>query len=204
LDGTLAQVKWEQSTPGTLTGVYTYHYDANGNLIKSTDNPVQETVYTWEGNQITKSERIKNNELVEYNLFGYDEAGNVGEVAQFNKQPNGDFVMSLLFVYLYYTDGNLYKQLTYNPNGSQDIEDFILISTYIYDNYLNVVNPVPMLEIIPNRPTQLNLPHTYRVESNGSDITYQFSYTFDDQGRPTQRTATSGITSEITNYQYFD
>lgn len=204
LDGTLAQVKWEQSTPGTLSGEYTYHYDANGNLMKSTDNPVQETVYTWEGNRITKSERIKNDEVVEYSLFGYDEAGNVGEVAQFNKQPNGDFVMSLLFVYLYYTEGNLYKQLTYNPSGSQNEDDFILISTKTYNNYLDIVNPVPMMEIIPNKKTQLNLPQTYRVEGNGSDVIYQFSYMFDDQGRPTQRTATSGTTSEITNYQYFE
>ncbi len=111
----MAQISWQQASPGASGGLYTYHYDGNGNLIKSTDNPFQETVYTWEGNKIIKSERIKNGELQEYKLYGYDDAGNVGEITEYNKQANGDFVMSFIFVYLYHSDGNIYKRLVYYP-----------------------------------------------------------------------------------------
>jgi YD repeat-containing protein len=202
LDGSVAQIRWQQATPGVISGVYTYHYDDSGKLIKSIDNPVQETRFTWEGDQITKSERVKNGALVEYTLFGYDDAGNVGEVTQYNKQDDGNFVMSMMFVYLYHNDGNVYKRLAYYPGEGED--NFTLISTQTYEDYLDVENPFTMLEILPNKKTQLTLPRTYRLEQNDVDLTYNLSYVFDAQGRPTSRTATSGTTREITNYQYFD
>lgn len=202
LDGTLAKVEWEQATPGTIKGTILYHYDDNGKLLKSIDNAVQETVYIWEGNRIVKSERIKNGVLVEYKLYGYDAAGNVGEVTQYNKPDGGNFVMSLMSVFLYHMDGNIYKQLIYNPNG--DVENPILISTRTYENYLSVANPFTMVEILPNVKSQINLAGTYREEGNGSSFTYDLSYEFDSQGRPTKRISTSGTTSEVANYQYFD
>jgi len=202
LDGTLAKVEWQQATPGASSGEITYEYDENGKLLKSIDNPVQETVYTWEGNRIVKSERIKNGVLMEYKLFGYDDAGNVGEVTEYNKQPDGSFVMSFVFVYLYHTDGNIYKQLTYSE--LPDAEDVEPISIRTYEHYSTIENPFTMVDILPNKKTQLTLPQTYRLEENGFEFNYEFSYEFDSYGRPTKRTASTGTTSEVANYHYFD
>jgi hypothetical protein len=202
LDGNVAKINWQQGTPGVLSGVYTFHYDENGILIKSTDNPVEETLYTWEGDRIVKSERIKNGERVAYSLYGYDDAGNVGEVSQYDKQDDGNFVMSLMFVYLYHNDGNVYKRIVYYPGEGED--NLTLISTQTYESYLDVENPFTMVEILPNKKTQLTLPRSFRLEENGFDLTYNLTYTFDAEGRPTTRTATSGTTREVTNYEYFD
>lgn len=201
-DGTLALINWEQRTPGLLEGTYQFEYDNNGNVIKKTINAVEYKQYIWENNRIVKSETYKNDALKEFTLYGYDDAGNVGEVAVHYKQEDGSFPLSLLFVYLYHIDGNVYKRLAYSPiEGS---EDYNLLSTQTYEHYLNVENPFSMVEILPNMKTQLTLPLSYRVEENGHDITYDFDYEFDDQGRPTLRRATSSTGSEVADYHYFD
>lgn len=201
-DGTLAQIDWEQHTPGLSEGIYQFEYDNAGNVIKETISAVEYKQYLWENNRIVKSETYKNGSLKEFTLYGYDPAGNVGEVAVHYKQEDGSFPLSLLFVYLYHIDGNVYKRLAYSP--IEDSEDFNLLSTQTYEHYLNVENPFSMVEILPNMKTQLTLPSSYRVEENGHDITYDFDYEFDDQGRPTLRRATSSTGSEVATYHYFD
>jgi hypothetical protein len=137
--------------------------------------------------------------LSKYVLYNYDQAGNIGEAAFHYRQPDGSLKMGLLFVYLYYTDGNLYKKMGYNPvNG---LENLSLISTVTYGNYLDVENPFP-LEILPNVNSQPNLPGTYREEANGSDLFFNFTYEFDAIGRPLKRMTTSTRGSETTTYHY--
>ncbi len=201
-DGTLAQIDWEQRTPGLSEGIYQFEYDNAGNVLKETISAVEYKQYLWENNRIVKSETYKNGSLKEFTLYGYDPAGNVGEVAVHYKQEDGSFPLSLLFVYLYHIDGNVYKRLAYSP--IEDSDDFNLLSTQTYEHYLNVENPFSMVEILPNMKTQLTLPLTYRVEENDHDITYEFDYEFDDQGRPTLRRATSSTGSEVATYHYFD
>jgi hypothetical protein len=48
-----------------------------------------------------------------------------------------------------------------------------------------------MVDILPDQKSQNNLPASYRIEENGHDITYQFTYEFDNAGKPLSRTATS-------------
>lgn len=201
-DGSLAVVAWEKNTPGFSSGTYEYFYDAQGKVVKVVDSPMHNNVYTWEGDHIVKEERFKEGVLVKYTLFGYDVAGNIGEVAVHYKQEDGSFPLSLLFVYLYHNDGNVYKRLAYSPIAGKD--DYSLLSTYTFEHYLDVANPFSMVEILPNVHSQPQLPQTYRVEEGGKDILYQFTYEFDDQGRPTKRMAASTVGSEVAYYHYFD
>jgi hypothetical protein len=174
------------------------HYH-QGRLHKMVENANRETYYIWEGNRIVKEEQYTNGLLSKYVLYNYDQAGNIGEAAFHYRQPDGSLKMGLLFVYLYFTDGNLYKKMAYNPiEGS---EEYSLISTITYDNYLDAANPFP-LEILPTVNPQPKLPGSFSEEGNGHYNVYNFSYEFDGDGRPLKRTAVSAGTSEVTTYTY--
>ncbi len=199
--GRLSTVHFEQHTPGYSEGTHSYFYDAAGKVVKVVESPVREVMFLWDGERIVKTEEYTNNVLTKYTLFGYDASGNVGESALYHRQPDGQYKMSFLFVYLYKTDGNLYKQLTYLPIDGSD--DYSLHGTRTYEDYLDVENPFPMVEILPNQSTQPKLPSSYRVEENGHDILYQFSYEFSEEGKPVKRTATSPSGSETAYYEYY-
>jgi len=199
--GRLSLVRWEKNTPNFSEGTINYVYNASGQVVKQIESAVNETAFLWENGKVIKDEEYKNGVLTKYTLYGYDAAGNVGEVAVHHRQPNGEYKMSFLFVYLYKVDGNLYKQLVHTPVEGSD--DYTLIATRTYDNYLDVENPFPMVEILPHMTTQPQLPTTYRVEENGHDILYQLSYEFSEDGKPVKRTATSPSGSETAYYEYY-
>lgn len=201
-DGTLARINWQKRTPTLSEGVIKYEYDSNGKVIKRIDNPVDEVFYRWEGNQIIKEETYRDGVLKQVNTYGYDAAGNIGEVGFHYRQEDGSFSLSLLFVYLYHNDGNIYKRLAYAPKSDSD--EYTLLSTQTYEFYLDITNPFSMVEVLPNVQSQPRLPLTYRVEEGGKDIHYRFFYEFDDKGRPTQRQASSSVGSETAYYHYFE
>ncbi|MBA4144512.1 MAG: hypothetical protein C0523_02020 [Cytophaga sp.] len=202
VSGRIKEVHWEQNTPGTLKGVDHYQYDNSGKLIGMKLNAVDQVVFTWEENRIVKKERFRENVLKEYSLYGYDQAGNIGEVSDYYVQKDGSMPMSFRFVYLYYNDGNLYKQLTYQPIEGKD-EEYVLISTKTYEHYINISNPFTMVNILPNVNSQPNLATTYRIEANGTNTLYELSYELDEEGKPIRRTARSGNTSEKVSYYYY-
>lgn len=200
-DGTISKVYWDQYTPGHTGGIYSYVYNATGKLEKIIRSSVREEIFLREGDTIVKAEEYTNNILTKYTLYGYDGAGNVAEAAVHHRQPDGTFVLSMLFVYLYHTDHNVYKALTYAiPAGS---DDQVLVSTKTFDNYLEVENPFPMVEVLPDQKAQNKLPSSYRVEENGHDITYQLTYQLSSEGKPLSRTATSPSGSETAQYEYY-
>ncbi|MFZ5972020.1 MAG: hypothetical protein ACOYXA_10555 [Bacteroidota bacterium] len=197
--GNLSKILWEQYTPHYQGGSYTYEY-VNGRLHKMVENANRESYYVWEGDRIVKEEQYTHGLLTRLVEYGYDQAGNIGEALFSYRQPNGEMKAGLLNVYLYFTDGNVYKKMVYSP--AEDGEP-VLIGTHTYDNYMALENPFPMVEILPNVNAQPNLPTTYRYEGNGQDNTYQLTYQFGADGLPTSRTASSPSGSETTVYEYY-
>lgn len=200
--GQVSRITWEQSAPGnTVTSTDTYEYDALGNVVKMVSSDFTETIYSWENGQIVKEESFKDGVLKKYILYGYDNAGNVGESAIHYRQPNGELKFSMLIVFLYREDGNIYKQINYSPiEGS---EEYNLLSTKTFENYSIKENPFTMVEILPNKKTQPNLPLSYRLEEGGHNILYQLTYQFNEAGKPTTRTATSTIGTDVAFYEYY-
>lgn len=200
-DGRISKVHWEQGAPGNhVGGVYTYVYDANGQLNKIVKYAGREEIFIREGGRIIKSEEYTNNVLTKYTLYGYDAAGNVGEAAVHYRQPDGTLKLSSIFVYLYHFDHNLYKILTHSVVDG--FEEPVLNNTKTYDHYIDVENQFP-LEILPGQKSQNKLPGSFRLEEGGQDITYQFTYQFSTEGRPLSRTATSPSGSETAYYEYY-
>lgn len=196
--GNVSKLHWENNT---LSGTYIYHYNESDQLIRIVESAFVERIFTWENGRITKVEKFDDGVLKQQILYGYDDAGNVGEALHYYRQPSGEMKPGLLFVYLYYLNGNIYKQLTYNPiEGS---EEYPLISTRAYENYLDKENPYLTVEILPNVNAQPNLPGTLRTEENGFDILHQFWYEFDANGRPIKRTTTSTTGNDVATYQYY-
>jgi hypothetical protein len=198
LDGKIERITWVDAFPGQTTGERLYFYNGTGRIEKVVMSPVTHILYLHENGRIVKAEEYDNNELDRYTLYGYDAAGNIGEVAIYDRQSDGSFVFSLDFVYLYFNDGNLYKKMAYHPvaNGEP-----VLLSTDTYENYIDKVNPFP-IEIIHGQPIQSKLPSSYRHETGTQILNYSFSYEFLQDGRPSRRTV-SGPSSETTTYEYY-
>ncbi len=197
--GRISKVTWEQYTPAYIGGTYRYIYQGD-QLEKMVSSDGSETLYTYANGRIVKADKYKNGILKQTSMYGYDPAGNVGEVAEFYRQPSGEMKLGMLFVYLYYLDGNVYKQLVYDPNGD---EDPTLISSRTYSDYLDQPNHFPAIEILPNQPAQSKLPGSYRLEENGNDIQFTFTYEFDADGRMRKRTASSSSNREVTVYSFY-
>jgi hypothetical protein len=198
--GNVSKIIWEQNK---LVGTDTYHYDETGKLIKISESPTVETRFqNDERGRIILSEKFNANLMEKYTIYTYDEAGNVGEAAVFSRKPSsGEYVMSVLIVYLYYYNtGTLSKILTYYPIPGK--EDYELIQEETYHYYLNnhPVNPFPMVDILPGINVQKRYPSNYFLSRDGQENNYAFSYVFNDQGLPVMRTNGNW---EVTTYQYY-
>jgi YD repeat-containing protein len=199
--GQIARVIWEQNA---LSGTDTYHYDETGKLTKISESPTVETRFQRDAQgRIILSEKFNAGLLKTYSIYSYDEVGNVGEVAVFNRQPSGEYVMSTIFLYFYYYNSNhLYKRLTYYPLPGT--EDFDLIQEETYEYYIKPShypnNPFPMIEILPGISAQPFYPSKYILSRDGQVFTYPMSYVFNDLDLPTRRTTTA---NEVTTYEYY-
>ncbi len=199
--GRIHKVHVESATPAKSTRTETYFYNAAGEVEKINKYPNIDEVFTWQNNRIIKSENINYGELKSYTEYDYDDFGNVSATATYYKQPDGQFKLGTLLGYLYFTDGNLYRALTYVP--APDGDEPILLSTRTYEGYIDAANPFPMVDILPTVKTQTKLPSTYRVEENGVDLLYELSYEFRADGLVGKRTATGKQTSETAVYLYY-
>jgi hypothetical protein len=195
--GLIANVNWSQNA---TSGSDTYHYNLLDMLVKKTSSDFSETTYFYEG-RITKEETVKDGVIKKYVLYGYDQAGNVGEASFYYRQPSGELLLGLVNVYLYYTNGNLYKKLVYYPH--QDSEELTLIQEETYEHYIQKFNPFP-IEIIPGVPAQTGLPTKYTYTNNGETFTYTFDYEFNDNDQVTKRISVrNNLMTDVTQYLYY-
>ena len=111
------------------------------------------------------------------------------------------FLKGLFTIYLYFSDGNLYKSLTYQESG--DPEEPHLISTKTYDNYIDVENLFPMTEVLPGVRMQTKLATSYRLEEGETDMTYEMWYEFRPDGLPAKRIATTAGETQTAVYHYY-
>jgi len=199
--GDIKQVHIETSAPANSTRIETYFYNAQKQIVKINTHPQIDMVFTWTNGKITKSETIDHGITNKYTLFEYDNFGNVSGAANYYRQPNGQFKLGSLMGYLYFTDRNLYKSLYYIPKEGSD--DYTLISTRTYEGYIDAENPFPMVDIHPAVKTQRKLPSSYRIEENGADLRYNFTYEFRNDGLVSKRIATGSQTSETATYLYY-
>lgn len=195
-DGLIDKVRWKNETPNETTGTDTYFY-SEGKIARINYYPGRDAYFLWENGRIRSSEILENGIRKSYSEYDYDAAGNIGAIQEFTLQPNGEYVQSYVYIYLYFNDGNLYKQLTYIPTELP--EEYELTSTRTHENYLDKPNEFPVNEIVPTVRAQVNLPGSFRIEQGTTDLTYLFSYEFDSEGRVTRR-ATNG---EVTTYTYY-
>lgn len=197
-DGRIAFIKTTTSTPTTSTNVQTYSYDDAGRIQKISDGDT-ETTFTWSLTKITRSDTRYMGTAKSYSEFYYDAQGNVARAANYFRQPDGSFLMSFENRYEYFADGNLKTSQTF-ISASNELK---LIATRTFDQYIDVANPFPTIDIHPAFQTQKGLPRTYTVRDNGVAIDYTMSYEFDKNGSVIKRTTTSTQASETAFYTYY-
>jgi YD repeat-containing protein len=197
--GLVKQITWANFTPGRIEGYYKYEYE-NGKLARMIDQSGYTTQYQWAANRVIKTEKLFKGQRMQIIEYDYDAAGNVGEMVFYDRQPTGELQLSMVQVFLYYLDGNLYKRLTYYVTVGTD--DLTLATTMTFENYLKQPNPQPMVETLPHLNPQPNLPRTYRIETFDKVLTYQINYVLRSDGYPTERTVSDGAVTETTRYTY--
>lgn len=195
-DGLVDRVEWQTETPGLRQGTDTYYY-TGGKISRINYHDGRDEYFYWENGRLITSEVIDNGIKKSYEVYDYDDAGNIGGKQQFDLQGSGEYTLSYVYVYLFFQDGNLYKQLTYIPVDTP--EEYEMISTRTYENYLDKTNSFPLVEVVPTIQAQHKLPGSYRVEENGADLHYSFTYEYDSEGRAIRR-VTNG---EETTYGYY-
>lgn len=204
LKGRIAKIKTERYAPhNTTTLTDTYFYDEQDRLVKINAWAGRDILYTWNNNRIERADVYQDGVLIQYANYAYDEQGNVAGGEPFYKQQDGVFKRGLFSVYLYYTDGNIYKALTYTD--SPDSEEPVLITTRTYDQYLDISAPLSMVEIVPTLKTQKHLVGSYRLENHSinSDLQYFITYEFRPDGKPSKRIAAAAGDTQTVIYHYY-
>lgn len=196
--GEVNSITWATHTPFVTTGSYTYHRE-NGKVVRMTDQFGFVTNYDWKDGRVIKSERIEREQLKQRIEYAYDDAGNVGEMVYYDRQPDGTLQRSMVILFLYYLDGNIYKKLTYYVEEGKEPE---LASAQTFEDYLAQPNPQPMVETLPHLNAQPNLPRSYQLEIGGQTLRYEIQYQLRADGLPTQRTLRGGGNTETTTYVY--
>lgn len=196
--GEVNSIIWATYTPFATTGSYTYHRE-NGKVVRMTELTGAVTHYLWKDGRVTKSERFEQDQLKQRIEYAYDNAGNVGEMVYYDRQPDGTLQRSMVMLFLYYLDGNIYKKLTYHIQEGKEPE---LASTQTFENYLSQPNPLPMVETLPHLNAQPNLARSYQLEIGGQTLNYEIQYMIRADGLPTHRTVMSASSSETTSYTY--
>lgn len=199
-EGWLKQIDWSQFTPDRIGGSYKYQYHG-GKLDRVTEQSGTTTQYFWQADRVVKTEKSVQGTLMEAIEYGYDQAGNVGEMVFYHRQPDGEFVRSMVQVLLYFQDGNIYKKMVYHINAES--EELTLSSTQVFEDYLATANPLPMVETLPHLNPQRHLPRSYRFETANQTLQYRLDYTFRDDGLVGKRTVTDGAVTETSHYTYY-
>ena len=186
----------EWSLPHTTS--YSYYSDGKIKEVKYEGfEGLHSTIFSWENGKLNKAEEFIDNVLTSYSLYDYDSKGNIGGKVVYQKDDKNEIVETFVFVYLFFESGNIYKQMIYLKVPTD--QEYDLISTRTYENYLDKINLFPVNEVVPGIMTQKNLPGSYRVEENGYDLLYNFTYEFNEKGYAVKRMADG----EVITYEYY-
>jgi hypothetical protein len=199
--GRISRINWETNTPNKRSGTETYFYDEQDHLIKINKYPGRDIEYVWTNGRIERSNVYQDNNLIQYAHYAYDAAGNIAGVEPYYKQSDGSFKRGLFGIFLYFTDGNIYKSLVYTDVEGQ--EEPVLVSTRTYEHYRAELAPLSMVEILPTVASQKNLAGSYTVAESGFEFHYTLTYESRPDGLPASRTATSSQDQQRVTYQYY-
>jgi hypothetical protein len=179
-----------------------YQYDGYGFLVRVSEGGLEEIRYTRAAHGgISKAETYRANKLHEYRIFSYDNAGQIGEEALFERQSSGEFELTRVTLFLYYTHGSLFKRMIFVPEQNNE-SDFTLASEETFNYHIGKQNDFPMVEIVPDRKAQLWLVSDYQLTVNGVNRSFSYDYTYDEKGRAVQRTTQGKF--ETVSYAYYE
>lgn len=200
-NGKIAHTVTNSYTPYHRSSVDTYYYNHAGLLTRISTSAGEDLLYSYENGRIVTEQKVDRGIIDRYTEYDYDAFGNVSGYQTHYLQTDGSFSLSSITVLLYFTEGNLYKKLVYTPSENPD--EPYLTSTETYENYLDVENLFG-IELVPNVRAQKKLPGSYRIESNGKDLRYNFTYEYRNDGKVSKRVVSGpGIVSETAVYHYY-
>jgi hypothetical protein len=200
VDGQVSKIYWEAKNPfGTTQGTDEYFYNEAGGIILISRGTA-ETKYTWENGFIVKSEQKQNDEVVHYYVYEYNESGNVKKAENFIRKASGEFSPNFYTTYTYHEDGNVHKQINYMYEEGE----FVLSSTFTYEEYIEGHNAFPLVQILPTQKDQAKLPTYYSHETQDAFLEYHIAYEFTEEGYPTKREITGAVAgSGVATFTYY-
>ncbi|PTX42452.1 hypothetical protein C8P64_2881 [Christiangramia gaetbulicola] len=176
-----------------------YFYSEDGLIEKINEDYLgSEKLYFWEDQKIVRSEERFQDELILYSIYEYDPRGNISKNTQTGKNGQGEFVLQYLYEYEYFEDGNLHKILVYIPSNTKPANE--LVASYIYDDYLEVLNPFPLNEIIPTIPVHKNLYSSLESQDGWGYAEYNYTYEFNVEGKPIKQLINENV---VMTFEYY-
>jgi hypothetical protein len=200
VDGFVSKIDWEaKNLHGITQGTDLYFYE--GGKITHVEKSIGHTLkYTWEEDRIVKVEQVNSEGVRQYSVYTYDETGAVTRTDNFLRQPAGDYLLASYTLYTYHSDGNIHQTKSYFEDG----EEFVLNTTFTYEEYVDGHNDFPLVSIVPNQTVQTKLPTYYSHRTQGAFLEYTIAYEFAEDGYPTKREISGPPAgSRVTTYSYY-
>ena len=178
-----------------------YQYNDAGKIFKingGMGQPQQQFLY--EDGKLKKVEKTNYNDFLEVDEFETNESGKIQAIKHYRRLPNGEMGLLGYTSFTYFGGGSVQSITEYAFRSHVEYE---ITKKITYETYNMEHNPLPFYNEIPGVLFQPTLPLKMKIEENGNVFTYQFTYTFDNSGKVTERKVTGPSGIETTKYTYY-
>jgi hypothetical protein len=191
-DNQLSQIRMTSTFTGggTLTSVQDFFYHTNGQIKEITSDTGFKFVYTYSGDQITRTDEYIYDSWTQHHEFTYDNTGKLTERTTYQNIPEeGGIIPTFREKYQYDENDNLAELNTYIFVAGVETPQ----TTFISSNYNNVLNTEDKFDVNVFNP-YITLHKTHpgtMITKNGSGnqvMTDTYTYQFNTAGYITKKT----------------
>lgn len=199
--GSYKRVLFKNNENQPQLGQNMYQYNDLGKIFKingDLGHPQQHFLY--EDGKLKKVERSNYSDFLEIDELETDESGRIQTLKHFRRLPNGELDLLGYTFFTYFSSGSV-QSITEHAYRSP--VEWEIVKKTTYESYNMKNNPLPYYNEIPGVLLQPTLPLKMKVEKDGQAFTYQFTYTFDNSEKVTERKVTGPSGIETTKYLYY-
>ncbi|WP_373494860.1 hypothetical protein [Aquiflexum sp.] len=199
--GSYKRVLFRHNVNQPLLAQFIYQYNDEGKIFRINGDVGQpQQHFFYEDGILKKVERTNYNDFLEIDEFETDESGKIQTLKHYRKLPSGELGLSGYTLFTYLSGGSVQSITEYAYRSPVEWE---IVKKITYETYTMKINPLPYYNEIPGVLLQPTLPLKMKIEENGQVFTYQFTYTFDNTGKVTERKVTGPSGIETTKYLYY-
>lgn len=183
-----------------------YSYNEAGRLLESNTENGWRMVYSYTGDELTRTDEYINSQLSQYHLFEYNQQGKLAQRITYQNIPEeGGEIPVSKDVFDYDENGNIAEERLYYYTSFG--EEAVLLTVFTYSDYdekhnsenLFLVNPFnPLAQFSENNPGKMLVRNAHGNVS----MTHTYTYQYNTKGYPVKKsTHTLMYNGEQGSYQ---